>query len=194
MSVNLSTLTWFLPRTSPNSVQQSIPSTSDVKSHGGQLVLSCGSPSLPPPGWLSFTSPLSLSLPLSPSLYMMFLRKCSEKFFFFLSPLLLLWVLQSVELKHTAVVLPAFSVPKGERLCMTTRGRMKGLALGAELVGQTSFLHPHLLMHTHARLLLSRNAEQKTLRNEHTAAHTVTHCEKMLTQRRKPRSCKEKLT
>lgn len=32
------------------------------------------------------------------------------------------------------------------------KGRMKGLALGAELVGQTPFLHSQLLMHTHMHI------------------------------------------
>lgn len=36
------------------------------------------------------------------------------------------WTHQSVELKHMALVLPAYFVPKRERLCMTTRGGWRG--------------------------------------------------------------------
>lgn len=77
-------------------------------------------PSPPPP----ISLPLSLSLSLS--LYMMFLRNNSESFFLFS----FFGVLQSVELKHTAVVLPAYFVPKGECLCMTTRGGRRGSSRG----------------------------------------------------------------
>lgn len=40
------------------------------------------------------------------------------------------WTHQSVELKHMALVLPAYFVPKRERLCMTTRGGWRGSRWG----------------------------------------------------------------
>lgn len=50
------------------------------------------------------------------------------------------------------------------------KGRIKGLALGAELVGRTLFLHSHLHMHTHMHI----NPLTK-LNNRHSMqAHTKT--------------------
>lgn len=46
-----------------------------------------------------------------------------------------------------ALVLPAYFVPKGRAPVHDNKGRTKGLALGAELVGQTPFLPFSLLSH-----------------------------------------------
>lgn len=82
----------------------------------------------------SFYAPYLTFAILSPLLFALILRNPHK------------WnVFQSVEQKHMAVVLPAKFCSKGRVLVHDNKGGMRGLALGAELRGQTSFFFSHLL-------------------------------------------------
>lgn len=74
-----------------------------------------------------------LSLSLSP-FTQRFSENSSEKFF---------GGFQSVELKHMALVLPTYFVPKGRAPVHDNKGRTEGLKLGAELRGQILFSRTH---------------------------------------------------
>lgn len=60
-----------------------------------------------------------------------------------------------MQLKHMALVLPGYFVPKGRAPVHDNKGRLKGLELGAELVGQAPFLSFSLLSHNTKMLFIS---------------------------------------
>lgn len=105
-------------------------------------------PHLSPPQADSLSPLLSLCLSLSLPPFTWCFSENVLKSFFSLSPLLLLWVLQSVELKHTAVVLPAFSVPKGRAPVHDNKGEDEGARAGgrasrANILFTPPFAHAH---------------------------------------------------
>ena len=121
----------------------------------------------------SLSSSSSLSLPLSPSVHNVS-QKLSWKSFFepFKAWSLNTWLL---------CCQPTLCQKRESACAWQQGGRMKGLALGAELVGQTSpfytpicsCTHTHTHTHTHACMHRPTHKNKRRSENVHMAAHTV---------------------